>query len=433
MKFNFILVVIVFMAACSCSSIKGRKQIISSVEAFDAKYQHHSGLVVYDIEMGQYVLDYHGDKYFTPASNTKILTLFASLKALGDSIPGLYYVESGDSLIFWGTGDPSLLNQALPESRVFEFLNNTEKQLYFSSSNFYDDHFGPGWAWDDYLYTFSAEKSPLPVYSNMFTVSKSKRDNYLKLEQPFFKQFFWLGDTVETENVLVRDIGSNNTFYFPSSVAKGFKEQIPFHYSDYLLTSALADTLHKTISLVSYHLPDDYKTLYSVPADSAYKVMMQESDNFIAEQLMLVCAGLLTDSLETEKAIAYSINHYLQGIPDEPVWIDGSGLSRYNLFTPRSMVWVWNEMYKSIPADRLFGLLSVGGQSGTLKKYYKNDTPYIFGKTGTLSNNHNISGFLRTKKGKLYIFAFMNNNYPTKAAVVKKEMEQILQKIYLNN
>ncbi|MBL6447418.1 D-alanyl-D-alanine carboxypeptidase [Fulvivirga sp. 29W222] len=433
MKFNLALVAVLAMAACSCASIKGKKQILNSVKAFEARYQHHSGLVIYDIESGDYILDYHGDKYFTPASNTKILTLLASLKTLGDSIPGLYYLESGDSLIFWGTGDPSLLNANLPEGPVFKFLNNTDKQLYFSSSNYFDEHFGPGWAWDDYLYTFSAEKSPLPIYGNLFTVSKSNKDTHLKLEQPFFKQFFWLGDTVRTENVLLRDISSNNTFYFPSSVESGFNEQIPFHYSDYFLASALADTLNQKVNLVSYSLPDNYKTIYSIPSDSAYKVMMQESDNFIAEQLMLINAGILTDSLNTERAIDYSVNHYLQQIPDEPVWVDASGLSRYNLFTPRSMVWVWNELYKNYNPDRLFALLSVGGQFGTLKKYYKNATPYIFGKTGTLSNNHNISGFLKTKKGKLYIFAFMNNNYPTKAAVIKKEMERILYKVYLNN
>lgn len=433
MKFNLSLAAIFMMVVCSCSSIKGRKQILNSVKAFETDYQHHSGLVIYDIERGEYVLDYHGEKYFTAASNTKIFTLFASFKTIGDSIPGLYYVEHGDSLIFWGTGDPSLLNPVLPESPVFTFLKNSEKQLFFSSSNYFDLHFGPGWAWDDYLYTFSAEKSPLPVYGNLFTVTKSKKDSHLKLEQPFFKQFFWLGDTVKNESILVRDVNSNNTFYFPSLTERGFEEQIPFHYSDWLLASAMADTLNQKINLINRPLPEHYNTIYSVPADSAYQVMMQESDNFIAEQLLLISAGILTDSLNTEKAIDYAVEHYMQEIPDEPVWIDASGLSRYNLFTPRSIVWVWRKLYESIGDERLFSMLSVGGQSGTLKKYYKNTPPYIFGKTGTLSNNHNISGFLRTKKGKLYIFAFMNNNYPTKAAVVKKEMEQILHKIYLNN
>src|SRR5690606_40565208 len=67
-----------------------------------------------------------------------------------------------------------------------------------------------------------------------------------------------------------------------------------------------------------------------------YKVMMQESDNFIAEQLLLLCAQVLSDSLKTEIAIDFVKKHYLDDLVDEPVWVDGSGLSRYNLFTPRS-------------------------------------------------------------------------------------------------
>lgn len=433
MKLNPGLAIVLALFTFSCASLNNKRQIVKSLEAFEAKNQHHSGLVLFDVKTGEYLMDYHGSKYFTPASNTKIFTLFAATKILGDSIPGLYYLESGDSLIFWGSGDPSLLNESLPKSSVFKFLKNTEKELYFSSANYYDEHFGPGWAWDDYLYTFSSEKSPMPVYGNTFTVSKARQQSHLTIEQPYFKRYFWLGDTIKTENYIARDIGSNNTFYFPSSANKEFKEQVPFHYSDFILTAALSDTLHRKVTLINKNLPDDYHTIYSIPSDSAYKVMMQESDNSIAEQLMLVCSGVITDSLETEKAIDYVIKNHLTGIPDEPVWIDGSGLSRYNLFTPRSLVWLWYELYKNIPSEQLMPLLSTGGQSGTLKNYYKSDHPYIFGKTGTLSNNHNMSGFLRTKKGKLYIFAFMNNNYPAKAAVIKKEMEQILLEIHSTN
>lgn len=430
MKYFSLFIAAILITACAPVHKKG---IIKSLNAFEEEYQHHSGFLLYDPEKEEYLVDHKGDKYFTPASNTKIVTLFTALRTLGDSIPGLYYVEREDSLIFWGSGDPSLLNELLPESRVFEFLQKTTKELYFSSANYYDEHFGPGWAWDDYMSTYSSEKSPLPVYGNNFIINKTSEFDYLQVRQPYFKQFFWLGDTLAGESELIRDINSNHTFYFPSAVGGQFEEQIPFHYSDFTLTALLSDTLKKTVTAINEPLPVFHKTLYSIPADSAYKLMMQESDNFVAEQLMLVCAGILTDSLKTKKAIQFSSEHYLDGIPDQAVWLDGSGLSRYNLFTPHSIVWIWDQLYKQFSKERLLSLLASGGEVGTLKNYYKSTTPYIYGKTGTLSNNHSLSGFLITKKGKLYIFAFMNNNYPTKSSGIKREMEKILWNIHVNN
>ena len=416
----------------SCSSIN-KKHIISEVVALEEEFHDHSGFVLYDPAESKTLISYQGDKYFTPASNTKILTLYLSLNVLGDSIPGLYYQEKGDSLIFWGAGDPSFLNKNLPGSEVYDFLANTEKELYFSGQNFYDYHFGPGWAWDDYFYSFSSEKAPFTIYGNNIEVTKDKNQPFLTVKQPFFKQYFWLGDSLYKEDELVRDYNSNNIIYFPSPVPKRINTELPFRYSEILFTKILADTLHKDVQLVNLKMPKDHQVIYGIAADSAYQEMMQESDNFIAEQLLLTCAGVLTDSLKAQASLDYGLRELLKDAPQEFVWMDGSGLSRYNLFTPNSLVWLWHKLYQQIPEERLFSLLPAGGQPGTLARYYKSEEPYLFAKTGTLSNNHNLSGFLRTKKGKLYIFAFMNNNYPDKSGPVKRKMEQILQDIYLNN
>ena len=426
-----VIAIVIAMAAFSCTAVKSTQNTLDAVLSMQQRHQHHAGLVIFDPEAGHTVVEHNADKYFTPASNTKVLTLYTAINTLTDSLPGIYYIENADSLIFWGTGDPSLLNPELPASKVLEFLYGIEKKLYFSSANYKDQHFGPGWAWDDYMYTFSAEKSPMPIYGNMVSVKADK--GKLSIDQPYFKRYFWLGDTIAGAPSIIRDLNSNDIYYFPSSSARSLSDRVPFQYSDWLFTQALADTLNRTVSLTNLPLPDEHRTLYSIPADSAYKVMMQESDNFIAEQLLLVCSSLSLSYMETEGVINHAKSEYFQGMPDAPVWVDGSGLSRYNLFTPRSMVWLWHELYKKIPADRLMSLISSGGEAGTLKEYYRAEKPYIYGKTGTLSNNHNLSGFLKTKNGKLYIFAFMNNNYPVKSAAIKKDMEQILHDVYLNN
>ena len=164
--------------------------------------------------------------------------------------------------------------------------------------------------------------------------------------------------------------------------------------------------------------------------DSLYQEMMQESDNFIAEQLLLVCADKVSDTLKSEIAIDYVKKKFLFDLPDEPIWMDGSGLSRYNLFTPRSIVRLWEKIYALVPRERLFGLLAVGGESGTIKNYHKAEKPYVFAKTGSLSNNHCLSGYLVTKTGRTFIFSWMNNNFAAPTKDVRIRMETVLKKIY---
>ena len=143
-----------------------------------------------------------------------------------------------------------------------------------------------------------------------------------------------------------------------------------------------------------------------------------------------MCSQTLADSLKPEIAIDYITENFLVDLMDKPRWVDGSGLSRYNLFTPRSIVQVWQKIYQRVPRERLFALLAAGGRSGTIKNWYSADAPYIFGKTGSLSNNHSLSGYLVTKSGKTLVFSFMNNNYTISINEIRRNMETILKTIY---
>lgn len=411
----------------SCSPFK-KAFIRNHIKFTENIFQHHSGFVLYDPETKAYIYEHNPDKYFTSLSNTKILTFYTGLVLLGDQIPAMQYMINGDSLIFWGTGDPSFLNRnVVKDSKVFNFLHGSEQSLYYSSSNYKNPRLGPGWAWDDYQYTFSAERSPFPVYGNTYTVSKSNNTNRLQIDVPYFKRYFYLGDSTSNSKPIHRKLDNNETLYSPKNTA--FKQGVPFHYSDYLLTKLLSDTLKKSVTYINKKKPRSAKTLFSVPTDSLYKKMMQNSDNFIAEQLMIVASSTISDSLNTQKVIDHMQETYLYDMPDEPVWKDGSGLSRYNLMTPKTIVTLWEKIFSEVEKERLFSLLAAGGKSGTLKEYYKADQPYIFGKTGTMKNNHNLSGFLITSKGKLLIFAYMNNNYTVPSSEIKSSMERFLQEV----
>lgn len=422
---RFFSLIILCLVAASCSI--SRRTLNKRFFETEKKFQDHTGFVLYDIEKSKTVYSYRSDRYYTPASNTKIFTLFASLKILGDSIRAIQYEEQEDSILFWGTGDPGFLYKNVHQtSVVFDFLKNSQKPLYFSSANFHTSHYGPGWAWDDYNDYYTAERSPLPVYGNTLTVSTDGSQYTVSPE--FFEPNF---STVESKlDGPFRALHSNNVEIALPKDGRPRKWDVPFITGDVLTTQLLADTLKKQVGVANRKISAAAKTIYSIPADSLYKVLMQESDNFIAEQLLLVCSSVLSDSLKPEITIEYVKKNFLNDLLDKPVWVDGSGLSRYNLFTPRTIVQLWQKIYELVPRERLFSILATGGKNGTVKNWYKSEKPYIFGKTGSLSNNHCLSGYLVTKKGKTLIFSWMNNNFTAPSTEIRKNMQEILRAIY---
>jgi D-alanyl-D-alanine carboxypeptidase/D-alanyl-D-alanine-endopeptidase (penicillin-binding protein 4) len=411
----------------SCSPVS-KRALSKKFKATETAFQDHTGFFLLDPSTKEVLCNYNGDKYFTPASNTKIFTLYAGLTLLGDSVPTLRYSINGDSLIFWGTGDPSFLyKEVYNNNRVFSFLKTAPYSLFFSDANFKTTHFGPGWAWDDYNDYYAAERSPFPVYGNLVSVSATREK--LNVEPLYFSSYFKIG-TAEEKAKAIRRIESNEFLYHPSFSAKVFQADVPFTTDPELTTHLLTDTLNKMVRHIQKPFIKNAITFFSIPVDSLYKVMMQESDNLIAEQLLLMCSQAVSDTLQPEIAITYMKKNFLQDLSDEPKWVDGSGLSRYNLFTPRSIGQLWQKIYQIVPQERLLSLLATGGKSGTIKNWYKAETPYIFGKTGSLSNNHCLSGFIVTKKGKTLIFSFMNNNFTSSVNDIRLNMEKILKLIY---
>jgi D-alanyl-D-alanine carboxypeptidase/D-alanyl-D-alanine-endopeptidase (penicillin-binding protein 4) len=402
------------------------KKEISNVENV---LQDHVGFYLVDLSSNKILIDFNGAKYFTPASNTKIFTFYTSLRLLGDSVASLKYFQTGDSLIFQGLGDPSFLYQnVFDNGKVYQFLKNHPSKLFYSGKNFQTESLGPGWAWDDYNDDYSAERSPFPIYGNLISIQHPSPSTF-KFWPPRFSSDFQISNETHEDEEIIRGIDSNELIYF-NGKNKADSFAIPFRTSSDLFLDLLSDTLHRVVEEIVRPFPQNSSVLKSIPADSLYKVMMQDSDNFIAEQLLLQCAAAVSDTLKSEIAIRYSKKNFFTSFPDSLQWIDGSGLSRYNLFTPRSIVELWKKIYQIVPRERLFKLLAVNGKNGTLKNWLKTDEPYIFGKSGSLSSVRSLSGFLITKKNKILIFCVMNNNFTISGTEVRKQVEKILRQVH---
>jgi D-alanyl-D-alanine carboxypeptidase/D-alanyl-D-alanine-endopeptidase (penicillin-binding protein 4) len=143
---------------------------------------------------------------------------------------------------------------------------------------------------------------------------------------------------------------------------------------------------------------------------------------------MLLVSSTLGDTLSFERARDHALKHWLSELPQPPRWADGSGLSRYNQFSPESVVFLLQKMYAEIPEARLFALMAQGGQPGTLRTWFRDPQgAYLFGKTGSLSGVQNLSGYLKTRSGKTVVFSFMNNHFTGPGRLVRARMERMLE------
>jgi D-alanyl-D-alanine carboxypeptidase/D-alanyl-D-alanine-endopeptidase (penicillin-binding protein 4) len=94
------------------------RKIKKMFEKSEILNEHFTGFSLFDEEKGKMVFEQNGSKHFIPASNTKTYTFYTALEMLGDSIPALKYETKGDSLIFWGTGDPTLAYSTFKSNQI---------------------------------------------------------------------------------------------------------------------------------------------------------------------------------------------------------------------------------------------------------------------------------------------------------------------------
>ncbi|OIN60049.1 D-alanyl-D-alanine carboxypeptidase/D-alanyl-D-alanine endopeptidase [Arsenicibacter rosenii] len=386
---------------------------------------HLTGFALYDPGTQKTLIAHNTNLHFTPASNTKLVTFLAGLMTLTDSLPAIRYVSRNDSLIFWGTGHPLLLHPDLPDTALLGFLRNRPEKLFFSPANYTGQRFGAGWAWDDYNDDYSAELAPLPVYGNLvrFTSTPGKP---VTISPRLFADSLIAGP----KGSAVQRQEAANRFTL-GVVTKPVRQDVPFRWSAGLAAQLLADTLKRTVTVVNQPLPANTRMLYgSVPADSLYKRMLQVSDNMFAEHILLMGAAQTDGQLHARTAMNVVIDKTLNGQLKQDRWVDGSGLSRYNVFTPDTMIQLLQEISRRAAQQRLFALLPAAGRSGTLRTMNNSSTPYIFAKSGSMTGVYNLSGYIVTKKGKVLLFSMMHNNFTQTVSEIRKRTADFLAQIH---
>jgi serine-type D-Ala-D-Ala carboxypeptidase/endopeptidase (penicillin-binding protein 4) len=475
-----LFLVVVLFSSCSLT-----KQIDKSAREIvlkeDALQTAHVGISIYEPATGKYWYNYNGDKYFVPASNTKLPTCYAAMKYLGDSLVGLRYGIPEERLrekpiIIDATGDPTFLHKDYIKQPVFkflqeEFLNHT-RMLGFLIKQDIINRWGSGWSWNDYEETYMAERSSLPIFGNVVHVrlkDTAQRfvphilDTWRKVPKPFVTDAS-LFDSLINKYVFVnrselkevnpkikvtREIAANNFLVEENSIP--FKEtEIPFvTYNASTALQILSDTLNQKTGFaeptkeknkyawltddgdIAFFHVNQWSAIHSQPTDSLLKPMMHRSDNFFAEQSLLMVSNERLGVMNDAKIIDTLLKTDFKDLPQKPRWVDGSGLSRYNLFSPQDFVFILNKMKTDFGMDRIKNILPTGNK-GTLEGRFVPDSNYIFAKTGTLSGVVALSGFLYTKKNKLLIFSVLVNNHNASASGVRNAVEKFIHGVREN-
>jgi len=431
------LLLLGFISSCSVSKQIG-KQANTILLNDTAIRTGHIGISIYEPATNTYWYNYNATKYFIPASNTKLFTLYAGMKYLGDSLVGARLVINNNNLTIYPSGDPTFLNSEFQSQPLLKKLRSF-KNISINNNAWVSDALGNGWAWNDYNESYMVERSSLPLFSNLiiFSLKNNKieiNSNAVDLlsnessESPV--KFDAETMRVSSDKFYIEKPFGSNDFYIKDARSRFRRASIPFKTDDEFVALLLKDTLHAE-DVTFFKSPSssiDFagtNTIYSQPSDSLFKPMMHRSDNFFAEQTLLMASNEHLGYMSDEKIIDTLLNSFLKDVPQKPRWVDGSGLSRYNLFTPQSFVYILNKTKNEFGWDRLKNILPTGG-AGTLSNYFKTETGFIYAKTGTLSNNCALSGFLVTQKGKLLIFSILANNYMAGATPVRKAVEKFL-------
>jgi D-alanyl-D-alanine carboxypeptidase/D-alanyl-D-alanine-endopeptidase (penicillin-binding protein 4) len=425
------------------------------------------GVLIQSLETGEYLYKRNEDKLSIPASDLKLFTTAAGLIALGSEYKfktNLYmngYIDGsilkGD-IVIQGRGDPTI-SERFYNGDMLKVYNDWADSLLnigideitgniVGDDNAFDDvGLGAGWAWDYESNWFAAPSSAISFNDNcvdiVVTVNKKSHQPEVSVA-PDTKYVIILNKAItvprdsSTSIQTFREPGTNVITVFGTirdnsdSVKTFVTVNNPTQYAMVVLKDILK---RKGIIIDGYPIdvndmtnsPDYSKmkplfTQYSPPLKEIIKVTNKQSQNLYAEQLLKTMGleikgyGTVANGISVENRIFRDM-----GInPESMNIVDGSGLSRLDLVTPRQIVALLSFMYKSRHFIPYFNSLPIAGVDGTLGDRMQNSRAQgkIRAKPGFLEGIRNLSGYAFTGDNEPIAFSIIVNNFsvPVKLA-----------------
>ena len=416
------------------------------------------GVYVKSVKNGEVLYKRNQDKLFVPASAIKLFTTSAALLYLG---PNHKYettlYASGDfidnrlsgNLIIKGTGDPTISNRFI-NGNVDVILNNwanslinlgidrIEGNLIGDASDFEESNLGEGWIWDHESYWYSAKPSALSFNNNSVTILVYRDSlNNISFKTEPETSFITIINRVEKSRYepsnisLFRKSGTNiisltGNLSEEDDIVKVYAsvDSPPLYF-----LSVFNEVLSKDSIQVEGYIADsemienelyypDYIPLFTHISPSLKEIVWEtnkNSNNFYAEQLLRTIGLELYNYGSAANGIK-AVNQLFNkmGINENGIKIvDGSGLSRYNLVSPKQIVNLLIYMFKSDQFENFYKSLPIAGYDGTMLDRMKktNVQKKVRAKPGYMENVKSLSGYVQTNDGELLAFSIILNNF----------------------
>jgi len=337
-----------------------------------------SGVLIKDLNTQEVLFSHNENKFFTPASLTKIFTLLAALETLGKeyAYSTSFYFSSttpgaiSGNLYVAGSGDPTQSPEVIRKiaDALLQKCNikHISGDIVLDNSKFLPEEFlGRGWMWDD--------KNPLiGALTVMGYEVKEKQNSYLNNMPLLWGDIF----SQELSKKGVKIDGSIRI----GKTQEGLKVKY-IYYSD-ILDKILAYMMKKSNNQI---------------AENIFRTLAQESN---PEEVSTVARAIA--SLEEVVNIALGLKW-----GKDYILVDGCGLSEYNLMTPAHLVEAISYLYQKYDF-KILDYFASTKESGTLRERLLFQ---VWGKTGTLSSASALAGLLQTKNKRWIVFCLMENNF----------------------
>ena len=417
------------------------------------------GVDIQSLKTGETFYKVNADKLFSPASLLKLFTTSSALLLLGSDYQykTTIYTDGNiknhtlhGNLVIKGSGDPSISNRFIDGSVnvVFEMWADSLKKLGIKKidgniigddDNFDEVRLGKGWSHEVINNWFAPPSGALCFNDNSISITIVPTEPGMPAditiepnsEYKFLKKVVTISSKNEPNIEISKKNGSQvisvSGLISKDSPAKKFYVSVddPTEYFLYSLYNTLTDNGIE-ITGAFFDKDDEGITVqddnltplfshFSVPLSKLITEVNKNSNNFYAEQIFrtigyeLIGYGDINNSLMMTEDILKKM-----GInPDNLMIVDGSGLSKLDLVTPKQVINVLSYLYKSDEFGTFYGSLPVAGTDGTLADRYKNTTgaKNIHAKTGYLENIRSLAGYLKTADGEPIVFCIIVNNF----------------------